>query len=60
MAALFILSNVCRYEPDLLDAVTKESTDVGFAIGTFLDLAERFFPQLILELLSPIRPVFFE
>lgn len=60
LAALFILSNVSRYEPELLDAVTRESTDVGYVVGTFLDGAERFFPQLILELLNGGKPHFFE
>jgi hypothetical protein len=55
---LFILSNAVRYEPELLDAVSREPTDIGFAIGSFLDAAERFFPQLVVELLSG-EPVFF-
>ena len=49
LAALFILSNVVRYEPHLLADVTKEPTSEGFVVSSFLDAAERFFPQLILR-----------
>lgn len=59
LAAMFILSNVSRYEPELLAEPTRELTDVGYALTTFLDNAERFFPQLILDRLYGTR-VFFE
>jgi hypothetical protein len=59
LAAMFILSNVSRYEPELLAEPTRELTNAGYALTTFLDSAERFFPQLILGLLYG-DPVFFE
>lgn len=52
LGALFILSNVSRYEPEFLDTVTREPTDVGYVLNAFLDCAERFLPQLVLELLQ--------
>ena len=58
-AALFILSNVVRYEPEYLDDATLQGTDMGYFLGSFLENAERFVPQLVLELLEK-RGVFFE
>ena len=59
LAAMFILSNVARYEPDFLEGPTTGLTDMGYALESFLDIAERFFPQLIAEVLER-RSVFFE
>lgn len=59
MGACYILSNVSRYEPELLDAPTSGLNDLGFVLESFLDNAERFFPQLTVELLYG-EPVFFE
>lgn len=59
MAAMHILSNVTRYEPEYLEAPTSGLNDLGFVLETFLDNAERFFPQLTVELLQG-SPVFFE
>jgi hypothetical protein len=58
LAALFILSNVSRYEPQLLDEPTAGLTDLGYVLTTFLENAERFVPQLVLELFN--GPLFFE
>jgi len=52
LAAMFILSNVCRYEPDYLEDAAVGGTDLGFFLGQFLSAAERFFPHLVLELMS--------
>ncbi|MBK8252634.1 MAG: hypothetical protein IPK82_08190 [Polyangiaceae bacterium] len=59
LGAMFILSNISRYEPEFLDDATFQLTDLGYFIRSFLDNAERFFPQLILELLQG-TPVYFE
>lgn len=59
IAAMFILSNVSRYEPEFLDDATSQLTDLAYFLSTFLDNAERFLPQLVLELLNG-RPMFFE
>ncbi len=59
LAALFILSNVSRYEPQFLDEPTTGLTNLGYFLNTFLDNAERFVPQLVLELAHG-RPLFFE
>jgi hypothetical protein len=56
LAALFVLSNVSRYEPELLDSIQRGS-ELGFFIETFLDAAERFLPQLMLELIE--GPIYF-
>lgn len=59
IAAMFILSNISRYEPEFLDDAAMQATDLGYFLRAFLDNAERFFPQLILELIYQ-APVFFE
>lgn len=59
IAAMFILSNVTRYEPEYLDDSMIQLTDLGYFLGAFLENAERFFPQLIIEMLEG-RPTFFE
>jgi hypothetical protein len=59
IAVLFILSNISRYEPEVLDEPTSKLTDLGCFLNSFLDNAERFVPQLFLEL-SQGRPMFFE
>lgn len=59
MVAMFILSNVVRYEPDYLEESAVHGTDLGFFLGSFLENAERFFPQLLLELMED-RAVYFE
>jgi len=58
LLGLFILSNVSRYEPEFLDVGFSSPTDLGFVIATFLEKAERYFPQLILGL-PDNRPVYF-
>lgn len=59
IAAMFVLSNISRYEPEFLDDATLQLTDLGYFLRAFLDNAERFFPQLILDLLYG-HQVFFE
>lgn len=57
LAGLFILSNVSRYEPEILMPAV-EPTDLAFVIESFLDCAERSIPLLVIELLE--GPVYFE
>ena len=57
LAALFVLSNVNRYEPELLDNASSARSDLGFFLSTFLDAAERFLPQLVLEVVE--GPMYF-
>ncbi len=52
LAGLFVLSNVVRYQPEFLATATRGNTDAGYALDTFLRHAERYVPQLILELLN--------
>lgn len=59
IAAMFVLSNISRYEPEFLDDATLQLTDLGYFIRAFLENAERAFPQLMLEVLNG-EPVFFE
>lgn len=59
VASMFILSNVSRYEPEFLEAPTAGLNDLGYFLGAFLENAERFFPQLMLEIING-HPVFFE
>lgn len=51
LVALFILSNMCRYEPQTIDTVARNPTNAAFVLNTFLDHVERYFPQLVLEAL---------
>jgi hypothetical protein len=55
--ALFILSNVSRYEPEYLDLVLRP-TDIAFAVNSFLDTAERCIPLMIIEMLN--GPTYFQ
>ncbi len=57
LAGLFILSNVSRYEPEILMPAV-EPTNLAFVIESFLDCAERSIPLLVIELLE--GPVYFE
>lgn len=59
LAAMFILSNVSRYEPEHLAEPLRDLNDVGFVLDTFLGHAERFYPQVILELVNGTQ-VFFD
>lgn len=59
IAAMHILSNVSRYEPEFLEAPTSGLNDLGFVLESFLDNCERFFPQLTVDVLYG-QPVFFE
>jgi len=47
--ALFILSNVCRYEPQLFGDTFVESSNLGFVITSLLGCAERYVPQLFVN-----------
>ena len=58
LAALFILSNVSRYEPEYLEQCTSELTNTGYVLTSFLEHAERYFPQLMLKILAR-SPVYF-
>ncbi|WP_424196198.1 YaaC family protein [Ampullimonas aquatilis] len=49
IGALFILSNISRYEPELLIEVLKP-TDIAFVITSFLDATERAIPLLAIEI----------
>lgn len=51
LAALFILSNIARYEPEILMPITQP-TDLAFVIESLLDCADRCIPLLIIELLE--------
>jgi len=48
---LFILSNISRYHPEMIQNATTELTDLSFVLKSSLDAAERYFPQFMLELL---------
>lgn len=55
---LFILSNISRYHPEIIQNATMELTDLSFVLKSSLDATERYFPQFMLELLLG-RPCFF-
>jgi hypothetical protein len=52
LAALFVLSNISRYEPELLAEPARRSTNVRLVIEAFLDDAAIRVPQLMLRLLE--------
>ncbi len=49
LLGLFILSNVARYEPELLAEPSRRSTDLRFFVEAFLDDAALRVPQLVLQ-----------
>lgn len=51
IAALFILSNISRYEPQLLNEPTIGLTNTGYLLKIFLEKCEQHFPQMMLELI---------
>lgn len=44
--AMFILGNIVRYEPELLLEVSQMNSELGWFAQRFIDIAERFYPQL--------------
>jgi hypothetical protein len=47
--AMYILSNLVRYEPEQLHAVSGVGSESGWLIRKFLTMAERLFPQLLIS-----------
>lgn len=56
--ALFILSNVVRYEPELLSDLLNSESDLGWLFERLLGMAERYYPQLLLHWVVQ-QPAFF-
>lgn len=53
--ALFILSSIARYEPEMLQELNDKYNEYSWLIKKLLNLAERFFPQILFgELYSKI------
>ena len=46
---MFILGNIVRYEPELMLEVSQFNSEMSWFINRFLNIAERFFPQLKLS-----------
>ena len=57
LIAAFILSSVVRYKPELLLEVSNPDSEAGWLIERFLNAAERYFPQLLLNWISA-NPVY--
>lgn len=51
LMALYILSNVVRYEPHLLQAAYSGPSDTGLIIDNALRCADRYVPQLLVSLM---------
>lgn len=49
LCALFILSNVCRYEPQYFEQAFAESTNLAYVLTSTLSCAERYIPQLFVS-----------
>lgn len=47
--AMFILSNVVRYQPEVMLDAIQPGSHLGWILGRFAKRAERFFPHLILN-----------
>jgi len=47
LAALFILSSVVRYQPELMLQVTSTNSKWNWLLRRFIDRAERFYPHLM-------------
>lgn len=50
--AMFVLGSIVRYEPELVREIADPDHEVSWLIGRFLNVAERFFPQLIFNWLT--------
>lgn len=48
-AALFILGNIVRYEPELMFRVTSAHSKWAWMLQRFISAAERFYPNLMLN-----------
>lgn len=46
-AALFVLSSVVRYQPELMFQVTSTNSKWNWFLRRFIDRAERFYPHLM-------------
>lgn len=46
---LFILSNICRYEPQLFEEAFKESSNLAYVLDTAISCSERYVPQLFVS-----------
>jgi len=47
LAAMYILSNVVRYEPDIIAHAVKRDSEDRWLLKRFIETTDRFFPQLI-------------
>jgi hypothetical protein len=47
--SLFILGSIVRYEPELLEEIEVPNSEIGWLIDEFLQRAERYSPQLLLQ-----------
>jgi hypothetical protein len=52
VAMLFILSNVARYEPEKLDDVMRQPTDLAYVLNTAINNVDLHFPQVVLSRVS--------
>lgn len=57
-AALFILSSIVRYQPDVLSAPETLSSQPAWLIDRFLSAAERALPQLVYNWISSTQTYF--
>lgn len=56
--SLFILSNIVRYQPELMLEISNPDSQLGWLLIRLLKVAERFYPQLMLSWLYD-HPVYF-
>jgi hypothetical protein len=58
MVALFILGSIVRYEPEMMLEASNPDAEVGWFLRRFLQVAERYFPQLMLMWIEQC-PIYF-
>lgn len=57
--AMFILGSAVRYEPELVAAVSKSDSELGWLLQRFVSQADRYFPQLMLWELHDGNQIYF-
>jgi hypothetical protein len=58
IVALFILGSIVRYEPEMMLEASNPDDEVGWFLRRFLQVAERYFPQLMLMWIEQC-PIYF-
>jgi len=56
---MYILGSIVRYDPEMLLDITDPYSEIAWILSRFIEMAERYFPQLILIEFNNNRPIYF-